>query len=100
MREVLPDRTLRFRVLVFHPVTAQEMKLVLTNPLLDRILRACGLRDSTTATAEEVDNAREEVAAQVLACVFVHPEGTELEFREEALRKGVHDSERSRSIPE
>jgi hypothetical protein len=82
VREILPDRSVRFRVLMFHPMTSREMKLVLVNPLLDKILQKSGLGDSRTATAEEVDEARPQVAALILGCVYVHPDGAELEFRE------------------
>jgi len=87
VREMLPDKSIRFRVLMYHPVTAREMQLVLASPFPDRILAACGLGTSRTVTAEAVDAARNEVSAQILPFVFVHPDGAEIEFHPEVPEK-------------
>merc|ERR1712190_45163 len=50
VRELLTDRSLRFRVLMYHPVTARESHLVVAGPFVDRILGDCHLGDSRTAT--------------------------------------------------
>merc|ERR1712157_351476 len=62
VRELLPDASIRFRILMYHPVTAREIFLVLVNPLLDKVLGACGLGNSRTATVEAVDEAKKEVS--------------------------------------
>jgi len=81
VRELPPDGILRFRVIMYHPLTSQEMFLLLVNPLLDRVLAACGLGSSLTVPLEAVDAASKEVAAQILPFVYVHPDGAEIELR-------------------
>jgi len=66
VREVLSDGAVRFRVIMYHPGTAQEVGLLLLNPLLDKVLAAAGLHGGSLGTsAEEVDAARKEVVAQI-----------------------------------
>lgn len=81
VREVTPDAAVRFLVLLYHPVTARELKNYVPNPLLDKILGACNCGDSATATCEMVDNSRKQVAQNILACVSVHPDGDDMELR-------------------
>eukprot|EP00425_Heterocapsa_triquetra_P033843 CAMPEP_0195122570 /NCGR_PEP_ID=MMETSP0448-20130528/126709_1 /TAXON_ID=66468 /ORGANISM="Heterocapsa triquestra, Strain CCMP 448" /LENGTH=132 /DNA_ID=CAMNT_0040160065 /DNA_START=1 /DNA_END=395 /DNA_ORIENTATION=+ len=84
VREAVPDSYLHMRVLLYHPLTACEQYVHIETRLLDKVLRVCGLGDSKTVTAEAVDASAKEVAAKLLPCVYVHPEGTEVEIRGEA----------------
>merc|ERR1712039_31387 len=84
LRELLadgPKSPVRFRVRMYHPVTSKENSIFLQNPLLDQILRACDLGNSKTATAEMVDAKSKDLAARIVACVYIHPDGKEIEFR-------------------
>merc|ERR1719316_341384 len=81
IRELISDNSLRFRVLMYNPITAKENSLLLMNPVLDKILALSGVGDSRTVTIEEIDSKSEQVATQILACSYVHPDGTAIEIR-------------------
>jgi hypothetical protein len=81
VRELLSDDSVRFRVLMYHPVTAQEIQLLLVNPLLDQALMACHLATSREVTPEAIDSAGKEVANRILSLLHVHPDGQGMEFR-------------------
>mmetsp|Transcript_53825 Transcript_53825/g.93485 ORF Transcript_53825/g.93485 Transcript_53825/m.93485 type:complete len:1909 (-) Transcript_53825:63-5789(-) len=85
VRERLMDTFFRFQVLMYHPVTAREMKIALVNPLLDKVLNACGLEDSKVATVEQIDAKGKEVALHILSYAYVHPDGADIEFRSTAV---------------
>jgi len=81
VREILSDASLRFCVLMYHPVTAREKSACLVNPMLDKVLGACDLGASTTASVEAVDAASKEVVAQILPLIYVHPDGDDVEIK-------------------
>jgi len=84
LRELLadgPKSPVRFRVRMYHPVTSRESSIFLQNPLLDQILRSCDLGNSKTATAEVVDAKTKDLATRIVSCVYIHPDGREIEFR-------------------
>lgn len=86
LRELLADgprSPVRFRVRMYHPVTSRESSIFLQNPLLDQVLSACDLGNSKTARAETVDAKSKDLAARIIACVYIHPDGKEIEFRGE-----------------
>jgi len=85
VRELLSDNSVRFRVLMYHPVTAQETQLLLVNPLLDQALMACQLAMSREVTPEAIDSIGKDVASRILALLHVHPDGKGMEFRGEIL---------------
>merc|ERR1719191_2588427 len=66
---------------MYNPMSAKENSLLLMNPLLDKVLALAGFGDSRTVTVEEIDRRKGEISTQILACTYVHPDGTEIEFR-------------------
>eukprot|EP00928_Gymnodinium_smaydae_P028098 TRINITY_DN21526_c1_g2_i3.p1 TRINITY_DN21526_c1_g2~~TRINITY_DN21526_c1_g2_i3.p1 ORF type:complete len:160 (+),score=27.05 TRINITY_DN21526_c1_g2_i3:567-1046(+) len=51
VREALGDYEVRFRVLIYHPITSKETVLPLMSPLLEKVLGECGLGNSLFISA-------------------------------------------------
>eukprot|EP00929_Paragymnodinium_shiwhaense_P074530 TRINITY_DN38154_c0_g1_i3.p1 TRINITY_DN38154_c0_g1~~TRINITY_DN38154_c0_g1_i3.p1 ORF type:complete len:1818 (+),score=353.11 TRINITY_DN38154_c0_g1_i3:240-5693(+) len=81
IREVLPDTTMRYRVLLYHPLTAQEIYVFLVNPHLDGVLQTVGLGSTLTTSVQVLDEHKDEIVTQILSLLYVQPEGTEIELR-------------------
>merc|ERR1712224_181768 len=81
VREPLPDNQVRLCTFMYNPSAAREVSYYIVNLLLDKVLKACGLEDSKSITAEAVDAVSEVVVACILECVFILPCGVEFEFR-------------------
>jgi len=90
VRELLSDDSVRFRVLMYHPVTAQETQLLLVNPLLDQALMACHLATSRDVAPEAIDLIGKKVASRILSLLHVHPDGQGMEFRGDGLPAESH----------
>lgn len=85
VRECLPDGSIsRLRVVMLDMATAQEASAFVLNPQLDKVLRACNVGDSWTATAKSVDEAGKDVARYLMPLISVHSVGTGVEIRSEA----------------
>eukprot|EP00928_Gymnodinium_smaydae_P028099 TRINITY_DN21526_c1_g2_i4.p1 TRINITY_DN21526_c1_g2~~TRINITY_DN21526_c1_g2_i4.p1 ORF type:complete len:1444 (+),score=284.45 TRINITY_DN21526_c1_g2_i4:181-4512(+) len=97
VREALGDYEVRFRVLIYHPITSKETVLPLMSPLLEKVLGECGLGNSLFISADAVDRKHKELAAAIMPLIYVHPDGMEIELRAAPKHGGKTGAQKSPS---